>query len=49
MVKKQCENRLCKKEIDTETCYSYSSMAGKVFMCDEKCYDEHIGRVERKE
>lgn len=44
-MKKQCENRFCNKEIDTESCYSYSSYAGKVFMCNERCYKEHTGEI----
>ena len=41
----QCENRFCGKEIDTEDCYSYSSLVGKVFFCNERCYKEHIGAI----
>ncbi len=44
-MEKECENRHCKKMINVDDCYSYSSMAGKVFMCNEKCYKEHTGEI----
>lgn len=48
-MKVKCENRFCGKEIDTEDCYSYSSLAGKVFFCKEDCYLEHTGAINSKQ
>ena len=48
-MKKKCESRLCKKMVDVDNCYSYITCGKKVFWCNKRCYEEHIGRVEPKE
>ncbi len=45
-MEKKCENRFCNKMVNVDDCYSYTSVGGeKVFWCNERCYQEHTGKI----